>query len=92
MMARLSHIREECFFALFLNVLICVIFICVNGDDGLDLFSSTDDMKKLFTKEIKIRGKTNSLDTYVVMYNLILDYFILLELFRLLQNLSLQIY
>ena len=91
-MARLSHIREECFFALFLNVLICVIFICVNGDDGLDLFSSTDDMKKLFTKEIKIRGKTNSLDTYVVMYNLILDYFILLELFRLLQNLSLQIY
>ena len=90
-MARLSHIREECFFALFLNVLICVIFICVNGDDGLDLFSSTDDMKKLFTKEIKIRGKTNSLDTYVVMYK-ILDYFILLELFRLLQSLSLQIY
>ena len=74
MMARLSHIREECFFALFLNVLICVIFICVNGDDGLDLFSSTDDMKKLFTKEIKIRGKTNSLDTYVVMYNFISFY------------------
>ena len=73
MMARLSHIREECFFALFLNVLICVIFICVNGDDGLDLFSSTDDMKKLFTKEIKIRGKTNSL--YVVMYNLIISFY-----------------
>ena len=64
MMARLSHIREECFFALFLNVLICVIFICVNGDDGLDLFSSTDDMKKLFTKEIRMRGKTTSFYHY----------------------------
>ena len=64
MMARSSLIREKCFFALFLNVVICVIFICVNGDDGLDLFSSTDDMKKLFTKEIRIRGKTNSFDLY----------------------------
>ena len=64
MMARLSHIREECFFALFLSVLICVIFICVNGDDSLDLFSSTDDMKKLFTKEIRMRGKTTSFYHY----------------------------
>ena len=60
MMARLGHKREECFLFLLLNALICVIFICVNGDDGLDLFSSTDDMKKLFTKEIRIRGKTRS--------------------------------
>ena len=64
MMTGLSHKREAGFFALFLNILVCVIFICVNGDDGLDLFSSTDDMKKLFTKEIRIRGKTNSFDLY----------------------------
>ena len=29
----------------------------VNGDDGNDLFSSTDDMKKLFVKEIQFSGK-----------------------------------
>ena len=60
MMAELSHKREECVCALFRNILICAIFICVSGDDGLDLFSSTDDMKKLFTKEIRIRGKAYS--------------------------------
>ena len=64
MIARSSHKREECVVALFINVVICVIFMCVNGDDGLDLFSSTDDMKKLFTKEIRILGKTNSFDSY----------------------------
>ena len=64
MMARSSHKREECVVALFINVVICVIFMCVNGDDGLDLFSSTDDMKKLFIKEIRMRGKTNSFHLY----------------------------
>ena len=29
----------------------------VNGDDGNDLFSSTDDMKKLFLKEMQFSGR-----------------------------------
>ena len=39
------------------------IFVYVTGDDGRDLFSSTEDMKKLFVKEQKLTGN-NVLVTY----------------------------
>ena len=32
------------------------IFVYVTGDDGRDIFSSTEDMKKLFVKEQKLTG------------------------------------
>ena len=45
-------------------IVICITsylthILVVNGDDGKDLFSSTDDMKKLFSKEVQISGNDN---------------------------------
>ena len=45
-------------------IVICIIsylthILVINGDDGKDLFSSTDDMKKLFSKEVQISGNNN---------------------------------
>ena len=41
-----------------LIILLCLLmFSSVNGDDGRDLFSSTEDMKTLFLKEAKLTGK-----------------------------------
>ena len=39
----------------FMNILFCVMFARVHGDDK-DLFSSTEDMKRLFSKEEELRG------------------------------------
>lgn len=33
--------------------------LVIKADDGKDLFSSTDDMKKLFSKEVQISGNYN---------------------------------
>ena len=45
-------------------ILICITsyltnILMISGDDSKDLFSSTDDMKKLFSKEVKISGNNN---------------------------------
>ena len=37
-----------------------------NGDDGKDLFSSTDDMKKLFAKEQLISGSNDKISVKYV--------------------------
>jgi hypothetical protein len=42
--------------AVYSTILFHSIFICVTGEDGRDLFSSTEDMKKLFVKEEKLTG------------------------------------
>ena len=55
-MSTLSNINGSLiiFLLYFLSLL---MFTSVNGDDGRDLFSSTEDMKTLFLKEAKLTGK-----------------------------------
>ena len=45
----------------------------VNGDDGNDLFSSTDDMKKLFVKEIQFSGKNCGILRSIEHINILLN-------------------
>lgn len=50
----------ELFVVMFIEILFFAIFAPAHGDDG-DLFSSTEDMKKLFSKEEKLRGNNTYL-------------------------------
>ena len=38
----------------------------VDGDNGNDLFSSTDDMKKLFNKEIQFSGRNDRNISFII--------------------------
>ena len=40
-----------------ISIHVLASFILVNGKDGMDLFSSTANMKQLFAREENIRGK-----------------------------------
>ena len=57
-----TSVMKDCMFGkvwvcYLISIHVLASFILVNGKDGMDLFSSTANMKQLFAREENIRGK-----------------------------------